>query len=273
MAATSTTRKIIRLRYAGTCGPCGATLPVGTEAVWDKAARAASCVTCPGPSTAQPTLPSQSVLVAGSSARAEYERRQQKRERKLEAKWGRFAGVAKALSEDPQSTRAWARGADYERRLADDLARLLGDRAVFLHDRKVGRANIDHLVVARSGVWVVDAKNYNGRVEHRSAGGWLGPVTWRIYVDGRDRTKLATGLEWQVGAVRQALVGLDVPIHSALCFPFKCWGMFARPFRHDGVLVTWSKKLAQTIDGPGELGPEQTEEVVARLDQALRPAT
>jgi hypothetical protein len=30
---------------------------------------------------------------------------------------------------------------------------------------RVGRANIDHLIVPSSGVWVVDAKNYAGRVE------------------------------------------------------------------------------------------------------------
>lgn len=63
---------------------------------------------------------------------------------------------------------------------------------MFLHDRKVGQANIDHLIVASSRVWVVDAKNYAGRVEYRGVGGWLRPADYRIYVGGRDKTKLAT---------------------------------------------------------------------------------
>jgi hypothetical protein len=41
---------------------------------------------------------------------------------------------------------------------------------VVLHDRRIPgrRSNIDHLVIARSGVWVVDTKRYRGKVERRS---------------------------------------------------------------------------------------------------------
>jgi hypothetical protein len=209
---------------------------------------------------------------AGASAQAEFDRRHQKREQSLEARWGRLAGVAKLLSDDPQSTKAWARGAEGERRLAAHLARLLGDRAVFLHDRKVGWANIDHLIVASSGVWVVDAKNYTGRVEYRNVGGWLGPADNRIFVGGRDRTKVATGLGWQVTAVRQALGDLDVPVHPAVCFTSSEWGLFAKPFHHDGVLITWASKLAEIVAKAGDLGPEEIERVAARLGERLRPA-
>ena len=201
--------------------------------------------------------------VAGGSAQAEYERRHRNREERLDAKWGRFAGVAKFLSDDPQSTKAWARGAEGERRLAAHLTRVLGDRAVFLHDRKHGRANIDHLVVASSGVWVIDAKNYEGKVEYRNVGGRFGPADNRIFVGGRDKTKLAAGLGWQVEGVRAALGELDVPVQPVLCFTSSDWGLFARPFRHDGVLVTWASKLADVIAEPGPLGPEDIE-IVAR---------
>lgn len=272
MTASSTAPKIIRLRYAGACVTCRAILPVKTEAVWDQAARVVCCVACSETPVA-PVLSERSLSVAGASAQAEFERRHQKRDRRLEARWGALAGIAKTLSDDPQSTRSWAQGADLKRRTAADLGRLLGDRAVCLHDRKVGRANIDHLIVGASGVWIVDAKNYKGRVEHRSLGGWLGPVTWRIYVGDRDRSKLASGLKWQVEAVRDALAGHAAPVHPALCFPRKGWGWFAEPFRHEGVLVAWSERLAQVIDTPGVLEPEQIEDVAARLSIALGPVT
>lgn len=57
-------------------------------------------------------------------------------------------------------------GSEGERRLAAHLLRTVGDHAVLLHDRKVPRTrgNIDHLAVAASGVWVMDAKNYRGLV-------------------------------------------------------------------------------------------------------------
>ena len=293
--------RIITLRYAGVCGCCESALVAGVKASWDKASKTATCLDCvgtgsaptvgetapveaflpaPNPHVRAPAVnrvPSRGVepreSVAGGSAQAEADRRHRKREQRLDAKWGRFAGVAKFLSDDPQSTKAWARGAEGERRLANHLTQLLGDRAVFLHDRKVGRANIDHLIVASSGVWVVDAKLYAGQVEYRNKGGWLGPADWRIYVGGRDKTKLAIGLAWQVTAVRKALAGVDAPVHPALCFVDSDWGWFAKPFRHEGVLVTWSKKLAEMIGAPGNLGPDEIERIVERLKQELRPAT
>lgn len=127
--------------------------------------------------------------------------------------------------------------------------------------------------MASSGVWVVDAKNYTSRVEYRNVGGWLGPADNRIFVGGRDRTKVATGLGWQVTAVRQALGDLDdAPIHPAVCFTSSEWGLFAKPFRHDDVLVTWASKLAETVAEAGHLGPEEIERVAARLAEHLRPA-
>jgi hypothetical protein len=63
-----------------------------------------------------------------------------------------------------------------------------------LHDRRIpgSRANIDHVVVAPSGVWVIDAKLYQGKVERRTSG----PI-WRrelsVFVGGRDRTKVIHG--------------------------------------------------------------------------------
>ena len=288
--------RTIKLRYAARCTTCAVAMPAGTQAVWNKAAGGAFCQSCgtvtvlsgnsqpssapepPSPGTrtadtAPPQVADAETSDAGRSAQAEFERRHSKREQGLDARWGRLSGIAKFLSDDPQSTKAWARGAEGERRLAAQLARALGDRAVFLHDRKVGRANIDHLIVASSGVWVVDAKNYTGRVEYRNVGGWLGPADHRIYVGGRDKTKLATALGWQVTAVRSTLGDLNAPIHPALCFTSSDWGWFAKPFRHEGVLVTWTSKLADMIAATGDLGPEQIEQVASRLAHALKPAT
>jgi len=71
-----------------------------------------------------------------------------------------LAGVAKFLSEDPQSTIAWRQGFEGERLLAEGLTKRVGDRAILLHDRRAPgtRENIDHIAVAASGVWVIEAK-------------------------------------------------------------------------------------------------------------------
>lgn len=196
---------------------------------------------------------------AGISATKEYERRVAKHERKIEETWGtgRIGKVAKFLSEEPQSTTAWAKGADGERRVSNHLRLALGQRAIMLDDRKVPmtRGNIDHIVVASSGVWVIDAKKYAGKVERRDVGGWR-TVDERLYVNGRDQTKLANAMRWQVEGVQTVLMnaGLEsVPVHSALCFTDSEWGLFAKPFQIGAVWVTWATKLVDLVLSPSEL--------------------
>ena len=210
---------------------------------------------------------------AGGSARLEYERRHQRREAKIDQQWGRLAGVVKFLSNDPQSTTAWAKGSQGEQRLAAHLLQAVGDRAVLLHDRKVPRTrgNIDHLAIAASGIWVIDAKHYQGQVEHRDKGGWF-KTDYHLYVGGRDRTKIADGLAWQVDAVRSALAGTDVPISAALCFIEAEWSLFAKPFKQNGVWVTWAKKLAEMIAAPAPLSLPEVADIAERLASALPPA-
>lgn len=218
-----------------------------------------------------PTLPDPGV--PGASALREYERRHQKREHGIEQKWGRLASVVKFFGDDPQSTTAWAKGSDGERRLAGHLESVLSDRVVLLHDRKVPRTrgNIDHLAVAPSGVWVIDAKNYQGKVERRDLGGWS-KVDNRLYVAGRNRSRLVEGLAWQIDAVKAALDDNDVFIHAALCFTDASWKLFAKPFRIGNVWVTWADALAELIGAPGPLVREDVLRVAKQLGATLRSA-
>ena len=64
-------------------------------------------------------------------------------------------------------TVAWRRGAAGERRTARVLAALEGEGWAVLHDLAVprSRANIDHLVIGPGGVFVVDSKQYHGRLQ------------------------------------------------------------------------------------------------------------
>lgn len=112
-----------------------------------------------------------------------------------------------------------------ERTFAASLHKNLGDRAILLNDRTVPRTrgNIEHLVIASSGVWAVDAKNYSGLVQQRDIGGFF-KVDMRLYVGRRDRTKVIDGLDRQVKAITFALVGLGIPTSSDVCSTDAEWG-------------------------------------------------
>lgn len=272
---------MIRLRREDECATCRAALTASTRAWWDPESRSITCLACGAPQAARgpdatgpPTLADALEVGtntldagrAGASAQREFERRHQRRIAELERKWGSLAGVAKFLSSDPQSTRAWATGSSGERQLAESLAKRVGDRAVLLHDRKIPRTrgNIDHLAIAASGVWVIDAKKYQGQVERRDKGGFFS-IDYHLYVGGHDKTKLVEGLKWQVEAVRSALGGLATPIQSALCFIDAEWRLFAKPFELNGVWVTWGKELANMIAAPGPIGDAQVLQIADRL--------
>ena len=74
--------------------------------------------------------------------------------------------VGAVLARPPSDPQRWARGADGERATAALLERLPARKWVVLHDRRVpgSRANIDHLVVGPTGVWVVDTKALRAEV-------------------------------------------------------------------------------------------------------------
>jgi hypothetical protein len=279
--------RLLKLRYPATCSGCHSAMDPGTQGWWDSETRSASCTTCrpadagrsPGPppmgvptlTEALPTLPTLST--AGASAQLMYERKHQRRAAQIDQKWGRLSGVVKFLSDDPQSTKAWAKGSEGERKLAAHLLQTVGDRAVMLHDRRIpgSRANIDHLIVAASGIWIVDAKSYKGKVEQRDVGGWLKKDS-RLYVNGRDQSKLVGGLAKQIDAVLGAIEDADVSIRAALCFVDSEWGLFAKPFYLGGVLITWPRKLSEMIAEPGPLSRSQVMKLAERLGASLPAA-
>ena len=67
---------------------------------------------------------------------------------------------------------AWRTGARGERRTARRLRRLVRRGYVAFHDLAMpgSRANIDHLLIGPSGVFVIDSKQYSGRIQQTPDG-------------------------------------------------------------------------------------------------------
>jgi hypothetical protein len=92
---------------------------------------------------------------------------------------------------------AWRHGAHGERRTARLLGRLVRDGYVVFHDLAVpdSDANLDHLVIGPSGVFVIDSKQWTGSVHEGSDGlAWhnhypldrtLETVRWEARIIGR----------------------------------------------------------------------------------------
>lgn len=158
------------------------------------------------------------VGVPGGSARREHERRRAGRQQRVRQRLNPIIGGALlALRDDPTQERAWALGAGGEERVAAVLAERLASDTVVLHDRRIpgSKANIDHIAVARSGIWVIDTKRYTGKVAVSAP--LLGQA--KLTINGRDQSKLIDGLDRQVQLVRAAaeVVAPGALVHGALC--------------------------------------------------------
>jgi hypothetical protein len=153
---------------------------------------------------------------------------------------------------------AWRRGAAGERRTARLLGPLERHGWAVLHDLAVPRsqANIDHLVIGPGGVFVIDSKQYRGRLQLDPSGRlWhgrypLAPALRTVSFEADQAALLVTDPDVVVVPV-MAVHGAQVP-----------WGKVVV----DGVPVLAARRLPSMLcQLPAVLGPER---VAILADQA-----
>lgn len=268
--------KLLTLRRGDTCVRCSTAVPARSRAWWDRYSTSVVCVICE-PVRSDDPLPPPPAIERGApraSTEREYQRRaaEQGHEIGVRSRPGLVGRVMKLLADEPSSRTAYATGAEGERRLARLLDTELVD-AVTLHDRRAPttRGNLDHLVIASSGIWLIDANRHAGEVECRSTGA-NGSADMRLVVNGRNQTRLIHAMGWQVAAVRAQLdtIGFgEVPVHPVVCFTSSRWASSTSPFDVHGVLVTWPSALVQTIGAPGHLDVRLIDLVARHLSSTL----
>jgi hypothetical protein len=153
---------------------------------------------------------------------------------------------------------AWRRGAAGERRTARLLSHLERHGWAVLHDLALPRsqANIDHLVIGPGGVFVIDSKQYRGRLQLDSSGRlWHGryPLAPTLRAVSFEADEAAVVLPDPGMAVVPivAVHGAQVP-----------WGRVIV----EGVPVLAARRLPSMLRQlPAVLGPER---VAALADQA-----
>lgn len=156
------------------------------------------------------------------------------------------------------------------------LSEIASARVVVAHHRRVpaGGGNIDHLAVTPGGVFVIDAKYYSGRLDKRNDGSVFRPDL-RLYVGGRDCTKLIHDVEDQASVVRDLLkiAGFaDAPVRGVSCFVGAAWGLFASPFKLGDVLVTHPKFLYRLLAKERDVATSAIQDVARVLATALPSA-
>ncbi len=272
----------MRLRYAGRCRMCEIELPAKSDAIYERVSKTVRCLTClsapevvaeePHSATEEPPR-EVDPGVPGASARREYERRHARREHRIRSEHRRLGGLILATSDDPQSTRAWDTGALGEERLGARLNELAVDSLRVLHDRSIpgSSANIDHLAVTRSGVFVIDAKRYQGRPTLLVEGGLVRPRVEKLLVGRRDCTKVVDGVLKQIDVVR-GVIGDAAAVRGVLYFIEADWPLIGGSFTTRGIEVLWPKRLCPKLSAEGPLSVEDVYGLYRLLGGALPPA-
>lgn len=299
------TTKRMKLRYAGACRDCGVEVPAGVVAIYDKVARNVTCMECTeqtvvAPVTAAATLPvvpeeapvvvdetDVVVGVAGASARRQFEQRKVNDDLhiaewkdRIHAKHTVLGGLILAVADQPknQQTRNWDVGAHGEEVFGAFLDRLTDTGLYLLHDRRLPptKANIDHIVIAPTGVYVIDAKNYAGRAHLQVEGGIFSPRVEKLMVGRRNCKKLVDGVRKQVDRVSELLardgIGQDVPVRGMLVFIEGDWPVIGGSFTVGGLNVLWPKKARKIITAPGPLGDDRLHVLHRHLAAEFPPA-
>jgi hypothetical protein len=255
---------------------------VGSQAHWDAEARAITCLSCLIPAAPPSPVPDADVApereepidrgVAGTSALREHGRRKRNREQRTLQAHPHIGRLLLALRDEPQHELAFFRGAYGETAVAESLeARTSGSPTVLLHDRRMphGHGNIDHLAISPNGIFVIDAKDWQGRV--RVTRSVLGKT--KLSIQGRDRTTLIDGLDRQVAAVGDALGHLaqSWPIQGVLCFTRADLPLLGTTKMRSHLLLR-RKALAHRLNASGPFTLAEINAIARILAETLPPA-
>jgi hypothetical protein len=157
--------------------------------------------------------------------------------------------------------RAWQRGAAGERHTARLLDRLGREGYVVFHDLAMPNspANLDHLVLGPSGVFVIDSKDWTGQV-HQSADGLIWHNHYRL-----DRTLATIG--WQAETLGRQL---GVPVAPLVCVHGA--HIQGGGLRAQGVAVVPATLLRSALGYDQVLSDTDIERYAASARMRLRPA-
>lgn len=245
------------LRYGGVCKSCGAEIGRREIGWHNQVLRIVRCSKCgAGPETQIPTVDDSEVTprvdpVGGTSALRD----------------------GRARRSD-----SFKKGAVGEYLVDKYFQENLPAGTPILTDRLIPgtSANVDHIVIVPSGVWVIDSKLWTGRIEYKTAKATS--LDLRLYVDGKDRTCEVEKFYELVIPVAQIVEDKSVRINAAFCFVNGDWGLInlirhrrGKTDRHMDVYLASRTALGILLSKPGPLSQDTISGLYAKLNDRLAP--
>lgn len=245
--------------------------------------------------------PSATASAAGTSAQAEFDRRRAHTRERIRNSWPLLVGVtlvvmvAAYLGVDgwlgpsmgamaaigvaavfglgvlslPQTTTAWLKGAEGERRTARHLVGLEEAGFVVLHDRRVPGygGNLDHVAIGPSGVWAIETKRLTGKVEIFGDELRIGGRRRDRIIDQTYREAIAVQV-----ALRDHLDPLGLTVTPIICLHDGELPWFNKTVR--GVRLASGRGLVRQIsEGAERLTGEQVQRLADVASARLQPAS
>jgi len=181
------------------------------------------------------------------------------------------------LSSERNETKSWSTGALGEEIVGRRLNALCDRGVIAIHDRRAPRgwANIDHIAVGPSGVYVIDTKRHVDQRIHVVSSS-VGARAPQLMVGKWNKTQYVSKMGWQVDVVRGMVGDLgEVPIVPMLVFVEAQWPIWCYLGLHSdigGVLVRSPRQMAKVVSKSGPLGAETVERIARRISDRLGPA-
>ena len=286
--------KSLTIKHKGKCCECGKTLAIGATSLWNPSLHVVKCLdhkdhvddaslqTSPNNietnfgETDEPI----NFGTPGGSAKAQADRRIEARKERVIKRFPRAGKFILAITDDPQSTKAWERGAKGEIGAARELEKLsFTYNFKVLHDRLIpnSQANIDHIAITSAGIFVIDAKNYQGKIIIEYENGFLSKPNPILHIGGRNSMKLVSGVKMQVKIVKKILdsASIEMPVTGVLAFYRGNWELLSSIFPQEkiqGVFIN-NKGIDKIVTTQGIYTPEEIDRVLRLLASKLVPAS
>ena len=144
---------------------------------------------------------------------------------------------------------------------------------IVLHDRRIpgSKANIDHIAITGTGVYVIDAKNYVGQINIEYSGLFSSKPP-QLKVGNRNQTKLVDGVKRQVEIVIECLAKQDVSVlvTGLLYFYRADWPMLLPPKEISGVLLNSRKGFTRIAELPANINSNDIEKIARVIAETLK---